>query len=200
MCPGAVVIWELLAPILLQVGGSAMGHAGTRQHPGPWSAVEVGGQDLPYNELPADGGLVDTIEGAVLALAARREVEQLLYGSQTPTGIAPALQGHVPVAMGQAWVALVRAGAGAEGRQRDGFIVVFWVARVINSRAGERLLGIAKSQAENSPPNPLGRHARRQDSPSAPPKATHANISHLLSRERPSCSLILVLLAICSAS
>lgn len=73
--------------------------------------------------------------------------------------------------MGQAWVALVCAGAGAEGRQRDGFIVVFWVARVINSRAGERLLGIAKSQAANPPPNPLGRHARRQDLPSAPPQS-----------------------------
>ena len=71
MCPGAVVIWELLAPILLRGGDSAMGHAGTPQHPGTCSAAEVGGRDLPYNELPAGWGLVDAVEGAVLALPAR---------------------------------------------------------------------------------------------------------------------------------
>lgn len=91
---------------------------------------------MPYNELPADRGLVDAVKGAVLALAALREVEQLLDGSQAPTGIAPALQGHIPVDEGQAWVTLVGAGAGAEGRQRDGFTVVFWVARVSDLRAG----------------------------------------------------------------
>lgn len=112
---------------------STQGHHST---PGTCSAQEVGGRDSTYNELSADRGLVDAIEGAVLALAARREVEQLLDSSQAPAGIAPALQGDVPVAEGQAWVTPVGAGAGAEGRQRDGFTVVFWVARVIDSHAG----------------------------------------------------------------
>lgn len=109
---------------------------GTKGHHSTCSAMEVGGQDLPYNELPSDRRLVDAIEGAVLALATRGEVEELLDGSQAPAGIAPALQGDVPVARAQAWVALVRAGAGAEGRQRHGFIVVCWVAGVMDSCAG----------------------------------------------------------------
>lgn len=87
---------------------------------------------MPYKELPADGGLVDAIEGAVLALSTCREVEELLDGDQAPAGIAPALQGHVSVIERQAWVTLVGAGAGAEGRQRDGFLVVFGVARMFN--------------------------------------------------------------------
>lgn len=176
-----------------------MGHTGTPQHRGTHCAQEVGGRDLPYNEVPADWGLVDAVEGAVLALATRREVEQLLDGSQAPAGIAPALQGHVPVTEGQACVAPVGAGAGAEGRQRDGFIVVFWVARVIDSRAGGRLLGIAKSQAAASS-KPSWWDCRVAGFTQRSPKATGTGISHLLSRERPSCCLILVLWAICSPS
>lgn len=187
-----MVIWELLAPLLLQGSDSAMGHMGTPQHLGTCSAGEVGGWDLPYNELPADQGLVDAVEGAVLSLAARREVEQLLDGSQAAAGIAPALQGHVPVTKGQACVAPVRAGAGVEGRQRDRFIVVFWVARVIDSRAGGRLLGTVKSQLQ-PPPDPLGGRAGRQD-----PPQSHRHISHLPSTF--SCCLTLLLLATCSPS
>lgn len=96
----------------------------------------MGGQGLPYKELPADGGLVDAIEGAVLALATRGEVEELPDGNQAPTGIAPALQGHISVTGGQVWVTRIGAGAGVEGRQRDGFIVVFGVARMFDSCAG----------------------------------------------------------------
>lgn len=130
---------------------------------------EMGGQDLPYNKLSSDRRLVDAIEGAVLALATRGEVEELLDSSQAPVGIAPALQGDVPVARAQAQVALVRAGAGAEGRQRHSFIVVFWVAGVMDSRAGGRLLGAAKPQAVASS-KPCWQAAQARESPSAPTK------------------------------
>lgn len=121
----------LHAPTLLQGGDSSTGLSGTLQHRGD-TQLGGGGRGLPYKELPADGGLVDAIEGAVLALSTCREVEELLDGDQTPAGIAPALQGHVSVIERQAWVTLVGAGAGAEGRQRDGFLVVFGVARMFN--------------------------------------------------------------------
>lgn len=91
---------------------------------------------MPYNELAPERGLVDAVEGALLALATRREVEELPEGCQAAAGVAPALQGDDAVAQGQARVAVVGAGAGAEGRQRHGLVVALGVAGVVDSCAG----------------------------------------------------------------
>lgn len=92
--------------------------------------------DLPYNELAPERGLVDSVKGAVLSLATRREVEEPPEGCQAAAGIAAALQGDDAVAQGQARGAAVGAGAGAEGRQRHGLVVALGVAGVMDSRAG----------------------------------------------------------------
>lgn len=128
---------------------------GSGDSPAPGTPFRGGGRtDFSYNEFPPERGLVDAVKGAVLALAARREVEELPEGCPAAAGITPALQGGGAVAQGQARVAAVRAGAGAEGGQPHGLLVALWVAGVTDSSAGGRLLG--QQNAAAAPLEPPG--------------------------------------------